>query len=220
MPNDSLPSHSAEAEAAEYSGPQVTVQGWQGPLPPPAALEAFERIVPGSGATIIREFQQEAAHRRALEIVQAAQIGRETLMGQVLALIFAAGALGATAFAIHEQHVTRNRQARAAEGEPGRLVVAPPHPAAPPRLPPLRQAARPAARDCAVPVSLSTPHLCVRCGKPVYNRLRPSTEPGKVRFPASRLRRPERRVSGRRSTTAVDPTRTLRSCTQTSIVGA
>ena len=50
----------------------------------------------------IGEFQQEAAHRRALEQIQAAQTGRETLMGQVLALLFAAGALGATAFAIHE----------------------------------------------------------------------------------------------------------------------
>ncbi len=78
------------------------MQGWQGPLPPPAALEAFEKILPGSAKTIMDEFQGEAAHRRKLEIAQAAQVGRETLLGQVLALIFAAGALGATAFAIAE----------------------------------------------------------------------------------------------------------------------
>jgi uncharacterized membrane protein len=46
--------------------PQITLeaQQWTGPLPPPAALEQFERVIPGGAERIIlRMAEQEQAHR-------------------------------------------------------------------------------------------------------------------------------------------------------------
>lgn len=72
---------------------------WTGPLPPPAALQAFDEAAPGSAALIIQEFQAEAAHRRALELGQAKLIARETHVGQALAIAYALAALGVAAYA-------------------------------------------------------------------------------------------------------------------------
>jgi uncharacterized membrane protein len=45
--------------------PQITLQAqqWTGPLPPPAALEQFERVIPGGAERILRMAEQEQAHR-------------------------------------------------------------------------------------------------------------------------------------------------------------
>jgi uncharacterized membrane protein len=56
----------------------MTLQGWQGPLPPPDALRAFEEIHPGSAAEIINEFKLEASHRRAQEDREARLVVRQT----------------------------------------------------------------------------------------------------------------------------------------------
>src|SRR5882724_4075469 len=47
------------------SQPQVTLQAqqWTGPLPPPAALEQFERVIPGGAERILRMAELEQAHR-------------------------------------------------------------------------------------------------------------------------------------------------------------
>jgi uncharacterized membrane protein len=80
---------------------QIThTSSWEGPIPPPATLEAFERIRPGAAEIIIAEFQAEAAHRRALETAQQAEITRDGSVGQGIALIFALGCFAVIAFAI------------------------------------------------------------------------------------------------------------------------
>jgi uncharacterized membrane protein len=45
--------------------PQITLQAqqWTGPLPPPAALEQFERVIPGSAERILQMAEREQAHR-------------------------------------------------------------------------------------------------------------------------------------------------------------
>lgn len=40
---------------------------WSGPLPPPAALEHFDRIIPGGADRILRMVEQEQSHRLSLE---------------------------------------------------------------------------------------------------------------------------------------------------------
>lgn len=45
---------------------QVSVE-WSGPLPPPAALEHFDRIIPGGADRILRMVEQEQSHRLSLE---------------------------------------------------------------------------------------------------------------------------------------------------------
>lgn len=72
---------------------------WSGPLPPPAALQAFEDISPGSAAKIIDEFQHEAAHRRDMDRRAATFATTEGLIGQVSAIVFALGGLGVAAYA-------------------------------------------------------------------------------------------------------------------------
>ena len=40
---------------------------WQGPLPPPEALQAFREAVPKSDEVILSEYQKQGEHRRSIE---------------------------------------------------------------------------------------------------------------------------------------------------------
>ncbi len=72
----------------------VSVQ-WEGPLPPPAALKAFEDVHPGASAILIEEFRTEARHRRRREMLESI----EFLIGRCSAILFGLAALAAAAFA-------------------------------------------------------------------------------------------------------------------------
>jgi uncharacterized membrane protein len=80
---------------------QVVSAGWSGPLPPPAALDEFNRIVPGGAERIFAQFEAEGAHRRELEQRQSKFVVRDTHIGQVLAGLFALSGLGVSALAIY-----------------------------------------------------------------------------------------------------------------------
>lgn len=73
---------------------------WEGPLPPPQALEAFERVAPGSAQIIITEFVTEAHHRRELETKQGNLIFVDNFVGRASALLFAGGGFFVTYAAI------------------------------------------------------------------------------------------------------------------------
>jgi uncharacterized membrane protein len=62
----------------------VTIQArqWNGPLPPPAALEQFERIIPGSAERILRMAEKEQDHRVAQETDGLAADIEDTRRGQ------------------------------------------------------------------------------------------------------------------------------------------
>ncbi len=86
----------------ERAAQRITrVASWTGPLPPPAALEEFDKIVPGAAARIVEEFQKEAEHRRKLELREASFVQWDTHVGQALAILFALSAFGVVAFAIY-----------------------------------------------------------------------------------------------------------------------
>lgn len=40
---------------------------WEGPLPPPAAIEAFAKIYPDAPRIIFESFEKEGEHRRKME---------------------------------------------------------------------------------------------------------------------------------------------------------
>ncbi len=42
-----------------------------GPLPPPSMLSEYERVMPGLGARIVESFENEALHRRNVELEDA-----------------------------------------------------------------------------------------------------------------------------------------------------
>lgn len=74
------------------------MQGWQGPLPPPDALRAFEEVHPGAAGIIVSEFQTEAAHRRTHEAKEADYRVREGHIGQASALLFGLSCLGVAGY--------------------------------------------------------------------------------------------------------------------------
>lgn len=99
-PNRNNPPARREPPPQEQPQPDLVRQDiWQGPLPPPAAIEHFERMVPDAGQRIFDEWQREAAHRRDIEktgqrgnlsIARLGQIGAIILVLAVLSV----GALG------------------------------------------------------------------------------------------------------------------------------
>ena len=43
-----------------------SLESFEGPLPPPAVLEGYERVLPGSAERILRMAEQQAEHRRVV----------------------------------------------------------------------------------------------------------------------------------------------------------
>ncbi|WP_162244568.1 DUF2335 domain-containing protein [Afipia sp. Root123D2] len=80
---------------------QIISAGWSGPLPPPAALDEFNRIVPGGAERIFNQFEAEGAHRRELEQRQSKFLVRDVHIGQFLAGLFAISGLAVAALAIY-----------------------------------------------------------------------------------------------------------------------
>ncbi len=87
-------------EPASARNSRLISARWSGPLPPPAQLEEFERIVPGGAERVFAQFEAEGDHRRAMEAQNVKFVIRDRHIGQVLAVIYALGAFGLTAFAI------------------------------------------------------------------------------------------------------------------------
>jgi len=80
--------------------PQLSVEErhsikYQAPLPPPAMLEHYERVLPGSADRILRMAEQQSAHRQDLEARKLRSDIRNESMGQILAFTLAlVGLLG------------------------------------------------------------------------------------------------------------------------------
>ena len=88
------------ADRPSPTDPVGRAEIWSGPIPPPAALENFERAVPGLAREIVDEFRAEARHRRSLEARASRTESASELLGKIMALIFACGCFGVTLYAI------------------------------------------------------------------------------------------------------------------------
>lgn len=85
--------------------PEVELTHYSGPLPPPEALEHYERIHPGLAGIIIDRAQREMQHRHNLESGKmSAQAGKENRdintvrFGQVFGFIIALAGLAAAGY--------------------------------------------------------------------------------------------------------------------------
>jgi uncharacterized membrane protein len=58
-----------------------------GPLPSPAEIGEYERILPGTADRIIKMAEKEQSHRHQSEIIEQTNRMRVTLIGQVFAFL-------------------------------------------------------------------------------------------------------------------------------------
>lgn len=76
----------------------VTAAWWQGPLPPPAALQNFDDVVPGLAERIAKAWEVESAHRREVEKSDQKGFYRDLMTGKIFGLIFVLAALALAGF--------------------------------------------------------------------------------------------------------------------------
>ena len=74
------------------------------PLPSPDILAGFEQIVPGSANRIIIQFEEQSAHRRALEANHQTFTHRSAYLGTACALVVALSFLGVSGYLIGTGH--------------------------------------------------------------------------------------------------------------------
>lgn len=75
-------------------------QQFEGPLPPPVALEGYERILPGAAERIMQMAERSLIHQQEISKAALAAETRESRTGQWFAFIVALSALTTGAFAI------------------------------------------------------------------------------------------------------------------------
>lgn len=68
---------------------------WSGPLPPPAALERFDQIIPGGADRILKLAEEQQAHRQALEKSEQVALISQDKRGQWLGFAVILCAIGA-----------------------------------------------------------------------------------------------------------------------------
>lgn len=89
----------------QENGSKLVASAFQGPLPPPAILEDYDRIQPGLAAEIVRWATDETAHRHAME-KKAISIDeklagshvREVFLGQLFGFLIAMSFLAAAVY--------------------------------------------------------------------------------------------------------------------------
>lgn len=93
----SKPPHSQRGQQQpQLQTQQLLHQQWSGPLPPPAALEKFNLIIPGSADRILAMAEKEQVHRIGYEKTGLDATVAESKRGQFLgAAISAIAILGA-----------------------------------------------------------------------------------------------------------------------------
>lgn len=76
------PRHQARAEPQRQI--LAASQQWSGPLPPPAALEHFNAIIPNGAQRIMSMVEQEQAHRIAMESTAMSAATGDTKRGHLI----------------------------------------------------------------------------------------------------------------------------------------
>lgn len=80
---------------------QVELQQWTGPLPPPAALERFNDIIPGGADRILAMAEKEQGHRIEYESTGLRATTEEAKRGQYLGSVLSAVALLGAVFVVY-----------------------------------------------------------------------------------------------------------------------
>ena len=74
-------------KGADQDGNSVQVMAHAGPLPHPAVLEAYDRIVPGGAERIFKQFEAQSAHRQAMEMTVIRSNSFVEVFGSVSAFV-------------------------------------------------------------------------------------------------------------------------------------
>jgi uncharacterized membrane protein len=78
----------------------ISAQQWSGPLPPPEALEKYDKVIPGSAARLLQLTEKEQVHRHTMDQNVLATKAGDVKRGQYLGfLIGGAAVVGAIAVA-------------------------------------------------------------------------------------------------------------------------
>lgn len=65
---------------------KIVSQHWNGPLPPPAALADFDRIIPNGAERIMAMVETEQAHRIEYESKRLEALTSDTIRGQYIGM--------------------------------------------------------------------------------------------------------------------------------------
>jgi uncharacterized membrane protein len=79
----------------------VVAQQWTGPLPPPAALEHFDRIIPNGADRIMKMIEQEQAHRIAYEKEALSAVKADNKRGHYIGAVACFAAIGGAIYTAH-----------------------------------------------------------------------------------------------------------------------
>jgi uncharacterized membrane protein len=93
---DPIPQDERSQAVRRYTQAQLEIS--QSPWPPPDIVERYESILPGSAERLIRLVEQEAEHRRALEVKQINSEINETRIGQWMAFLIGVFTIAAGAY--------------------------------------------------------------------------------------------------------------------------
>ncbi len=83
---------------------QTTAVSFSGPIPPPAILEGYEKIVPGAAERIIKMAENQSEHRQGLERTVIGSDARNSTMGVIFGFIIGLVGLGAGAYLVKINH--------------------------------------------------------------------------------------------------------------------
>ena len=74
---------------------------FEGPMPPPAILEGYERLVPGAAERILAMAESDTKHQHAIEFAALNAAEGEVKRGQIFAFVIGLAALLASMFALY-----------------------------------------------------------------------------------------------------------------------
>ena len=77
---------------------------WEGPLPPPKALQQFEEIVPGAAGRILEMAEKQSDHRIQMEKTVIVGDSRRSYLGLFLAFILSAAIIGGGIYLLINDH--------------------------------------------------------------------------------------------------------------------
>ena len=78
----------------------VSMETFHGPIPPPAILESYEKLIPGGAERILRMAENQATHRQEIEKIVVKAGARDSLWGAIVAAIIAFCAFAWSAYAL------------------------------------------------------------------------------------------------------------------------
>lgn len=115
LPAEMLPQDSSSAGVAASAPVQATIttrkmmmqlQSFAGPIPPPDLLGHYEQVAQGSANRILTQFEEQGRHRRKIENRVVWSNVFSSIVGQVMAFVLFAGAIGGGVFLLyHDKRV-------------------------------------------------------------------------------------------------------------------